>query len=375
MIKRHRTNLHVLFNLANISTMRMEKISATRGPPNFSPNITTRIDNSKELALEHDKSIEDVGVRVYSDGSGYQGQIGGAAVLYVNGQRSTSAQLHLGPDTEHTVYEGEIVGIILASHLLKECKEARRSSNDISISLDNQSSITALTNQETKPSHDLLDAAHKAIQSTTSKLQRSIPFVWVPGHMGSRGNEDADELAKQAALGTSTDGDKLPGILRKPIAVSVSATKQRLTKEIQAKWSRTWKNSARYEKAKRIEPKLPSKRYLKLTRILRRNQAAIIMQLRTGHVPLNEYLHRIKKASDPYCPHCPDTRENVRHYFAECRNYAMPRTELHRKLGRRAYDIPYLLSNPKAVRHTLDFIHSTERFSKTLGDLAPHEEF
>ncbi|PVF92119.1 hypothetical protein CPB86DRAFT_677501, partial [Serendipita vermifera] len=98
-----------------------------------------------------------------------------------------------------SIYEGEIVGIILALHLLNNCKEAQKPGTRLSISLDNQSSITALTNQESKPSHALLDKAHDAIAQTSKKLKRRIPFYWVPGHMGATGNEEADELAKQAA--------------------------------------------------------------------------------------------------------------------------------------------------------------------------------
>ncbi|PVF91936.1 hypothetical protein CPB86DRAFT_791673 [Serendipita vermifera] len=58
----------------------------------------------------------------------------------------------------------------------------------------------------------------------------------------------------------------------------------------------------------------------------------------------------------------------------ECRNYALPRSNLHQKLRRKAYDIPYLLSNPNAIRHTLDFIHSTGRFAKIYGGLASRDE-
>lgn len=105
--------------------------------------------------------------------------------------------------------------------------------------------------------------------------------------MDATGNEEADELAKQAALGSSTETRNLPRALRKPIAVSASATRQRLTKEMQIKWIQLWKRSARYVKTSRIEPKLPSKRYLKSTRTLRRNQSAILTQFRTGHVLLN----------------------------------------------------------------------------------------
>ncbi|PVF90864.1 hypothetical protein CPB86DRAFT_671779, partial [Serendipita vermifera] len=104
---------------------------------------------------------------------------------------------------------------------------------------------------------------------------------------------------------------------------------------------------------------------------LRRNQTAIITQFRTSHVPLNFYLARIKRSDSPMCPHCPETPEDVRHFFLECRNYAAPRQELQATLRRKANDIPYMLNNPRCIHSVLRYIHRTGRFTRTYGNLAP----
>ncbi|PVF96602.1 hypothetical protein CPB86DRAFT_816235 [Serendipita vermifera] len=126
-----------------------------------------------------------------------------------------------------------------------------------------------------------------------------------------------NKLAKEAAQGCSSSPGHLPKALQGPIAISASAAKQKLNKDIQTEWLKLWNNSTRFAKTSRIEPKLPSKRFIKLTRLLRRNQTAIITQFRTSHVPLNFYLARIKRSDSPMCPHCPETPEDVRHFFLE----------------------------------------------------------
>ena len=60
------------------------------------------------------------GLAVYTDGSGYEGQIGAAAVLMVNGLELRRVRYRLGPETQHTVYEAEILAVILALHLLTQ---------------------------------------------------------------------------------------------------------------------------------------------------------------------------------------------------------------------------------------------------------------
>ena len=45
--------------------------------------------------------------------------VGTSAVMYINKTEKHSLHYYLGPLSDHTVYKGEIVGLILALHLLK----------------------------------------------------------------------------------------------------------------------------------------------------------------------------------------------------------------------------------------------------------------
>jgi len=57
---------------------------------------------------------------VYTDGSGYEGQVGVVAVLYQDGRIKSKRRMRLGSIQHHTVYEGEGVGMILGLELIRE---------------------------------------------------------------------------------------------------------------------------------------------------------------------------------------------------------------------------------------------------------------
>ncbi|KLO07874.1 hypothetical protein SCHPADRAFT_806545, partial [Schizopora paradoxa] len=55
---------------------------------------------------------------VYSDGSGYKGSIGAAAVAQGADNQLWVHHCYLGTDKSHTVIEGELVGAILALDII-----------------------------------------------------------------------------------------------------------------------------------------------------------------------------------------------------------------------------------------------------------------
>jgi ribonuclease HI len=96
-----------------------------------------------------EKVVAKGGFCVFTDGSGFEGGVGAAAVAMRGGR-----QKHLGLDSEHTVFESEVC--VLLARLLR----ARR----------------------------------------TLKLR----LHWVPAHVGIEGNEAVDVCAKAAAQAASS---------------------------------------------------------------------------------------------------------------------------------------------------------------------------
>lgn len=190
---------------------------------------------------------------------------------------------------------------------------------------------------------------------------------WVPGHQDIEGNEEADVEAKSAAHKESSERKHLPAILRKKLPKSASKLKQLRKAEMKRIWKDTWQASKRYRMASKLDPSLPSDRFAQLTAKLPRKHAALLLQLRTGHIPLHYHLHRIGVTPSPLCPACDEQPETVDHYLLRCPAYERHRLALTYELGRTARSIPNLLSNASTIRPLFRYIHATGRFKHTLG--------
>lgn len=63
-----------------------------------------------------------------------------------------------------------------------------------------------------------------------------VEFIWTPGHEGVGGNELADEEAKAAAKGDSSEVKDLPPFLRrKLLPISIFATRKSLEKDLKSR--------------------------------------------------------------------------------------------------------------------------------------------
>jgi hypothetical protein len=72
----------------------MEKVAAVRQGPKWEPDLAIRIMDNKEQAKEEEADGSQV--KVYTDGSGYEGQVGAGAVLYRDGRIRRRRRMRLG---------------------------------------------------------------------------------------------------------------------------------------------------------------------------------------------------------------------------------------------------------------------------------------
>jgi ribonuclease HI len=314
--------------LVNIDPDNVETITAVRRSPSYTKSFSTYISESKEQALDKAEAIESTHpIQVFCDGSGFEGGIGASAVFFVNNQVTKTLHYHLGPDTKHTVYEAEGVGVTMALHLLK--LRNRQLTHPTSICSDSQALLLALDNQRSHAGQYILDIIHDFAEDLHAKQDGlfnrterreaianglawegrksgviDLQLHWVPGHCDYARNERADKEAKKAAQGLSSDAKCLPSFLRKPLPASISALRQDHLQSIRKTWKRCWKRSPRYKLHRTIDKTAPSGKYLALLKGIDRRQASILTQLRTGHIGLNKHLFRIRKVESPVCPHC-----------------------------------------------------------------------
>lgn len=363
----HRSPLHYLFHLfPETAPQHTEYITPMRyDPATIEPAFTTHIASSREESHREDAEMDSV-IRIYSDGSGYKDQAGAAAVLVrtdgVHEHRRV-LRYHLGPLTEHTVYEAETVGIILGAHLLLT-EDPEHASRDSSISLDNQAVIRAVEHMErAKPGHYLLDIFHdladRLIQTRDERY--SLTVRWISGHDNAELNEFVDGQAKLAAEGRSSVKADLPTQLHTPLRASISATRQEYDRQLNERWKRDWRSSIRYRRHKHWAPDAASKRHMALTDGLSRRDSAVLFQLRSGHAPLNAHLHRIKCADTAMCEACEEADETVAHFIYDCPARQADRNTLRKAAGKRWRNRGYLMGNEKGVRALLEYVRKTGR--------------
>jgi ribonuclease HI len=365
-----------------------------------------QIDDNRTTAITKAKAIK--GLVAFTDGSGYEEKIGAAAILMVNGMELKTLRYRLGHETEHTVYEAEMLAVLLALHLISQV--ARRLKR-ITIGLDNQATLLGLRNQRSKPSHYLLDKIHDALEDLQVtearkrgiatcgyrtgkgkvklddgtmgwkdwKLKRwcKVKFVWTPGHEDIEGNERADKEAKLAAETGSNAKKHQPAWLRgRALPISISATRQALKSDAKKRWKTEWSESPRHQNSANIDCSLPSDNFLHIAGQLQRHQASILIQLRTRHIPLNFHLARIKRTDTPDCPHCRSgTRETLLHYILFCPHYDTARSNIRGIIQKEKNAIAFLMGNRRGIPPLLRYIGETKRFHTIFGDVTPPRNF
>src|SRR6266702_4756810 len=126
MVKRHKSLLHKLMQAFNIKPSLFETISTTGGNPARADIRPFKLDiaKNKDASIMADTEGNEK-VKIYSDGSAQNGKVGAAAVLVRPGKKPRTLHYHLGTTEHHTVFEAELVGLILGLHLIKTEKTSR----------------------------------------------------------------------------------------------------------------------------------------------------------------------------------------------------------------------------------------------------------
>ena len=369
-IKRHRSTLHELIQAFDIKPALLESLRTTGGNPATSHKRPFKVD----IAVNKDASVTadaegTENIKVYSDGSAQEGKVGAAAVLIRPGKNTRKLHFHLGSIEHHTVFEAELVGLLLGLHLIK----TEKSRTSYALGADNQAAITAAATPSNKSGHYLADhflTAAFNLRKRNGTANYSLTLRWTAGHVNIEGNELADEEAKSASEGTTSEANALPRLLRKPLKHNKSAAKQDHKKKITNAWTKEWQNSPRVHRFKQIDSSLPSLKFLKLISELdiSRKGASWLFQLRSGHIPLNAYLHRIKRADSANCPACGHHNESTQHFLLDCPVYAHERWPLISGKSEKNKEYGQLIGRPKNAQDIVKYILATGRLSQKYTD-------
>ena len=356
----HRSRLHELA-LAFPNARNVETIDPGTIPSTWTSPCTFRIAKTKDEALAEAEELAETTVCVFTDGSGFRGEVGASAVIVggPTGSSNITRRHHLGSLAHHTVFEGELLGTVLAIDAIREAPRAP----SVTILLDNQAAIRALQKRRPQPGQYLVDLFYSQLGKLfKDRPHTSIHIAWVPGHCDNPGNEAADAEAKLAAEGDSLPCRKRIQMLERPLPTSSSALKAGAHKEMLSQWKERWESSDRGARFARTTDKTPPRmRIPKFIADLPRRQSSILVQLRSGHVGLNVFLHRIRAAESPLCVRC-QCPETVEHYLIHCRRFVPERVAL--RLHVKTLQVGRLLTSLRQRKPLLDYIRATERFPK-----------
>ncbi|KAF9017467.1 hypothetical protein BDZ89DRAFT_920829, partial [Hymenopellis radicata] len=143
-------------------------------------------------------------------------------------------RFYLGRESDHTVFEAELVGLLLALDIIESTPRLTRAT----ILLDSQAAIMAVKNGNTGGGgRYLVEEFYRRLKSLATKRRSlRLELRWIPGHKGAEGNERADEEAKAASQKKSLPVWNSSSILQSKLPVSKTAAVAKFAKDTRAAW-------------------------------------------------------------------------------------------------------------------------------------------
>ena len=130
--------------------------------------------------------------------------------------------------------------------------------------------------------------------------------------------------------------------------------------------------------SREMDAALPGRHTRILYDNLKRREAIILAQLRTGMVRLNGYLHQIGKAESDQCT-CGQARETVKHFLFRCTRWDTYRTQMVAQTDTRWSNLSFYLggkapSDPERWAPNMDAVRATIKFAIATGRLDTETE-
>lgn len=153
------------------------------------------------------------------------------------------------------------------------------------------SALEMLARPRQQPGQWMVRRIYDLLDYLAASWKRRVVFKWIPSEPAARGSEPAHDLARRA-----THPDR-----QIPAGVKLKSTTSRSLKGPLHERREQFERSPGGRYTKQIDRALPGKHTRKLYDKLKRDEAQILAQLRTGKNRLNSGLYTIKAVDSDQC--------------------------------------------------------------------------
>lgn len=290
---------------------------------------------------------------IFTDGSKHsENKVGAAFVAFkIDGTKITKKfKLH----GSCSVYQAELLAI------QKACSWAIQNNiYNIAILTDSLSSLHEIKNKDSN--NKTVAIIHDNIHLINNKNGKAV-FIWVKGHAGLAGNEEADEAAKAAALSHRPyEYTKFP----------ISHLKSLIKETHKTKSAQIFDSGPQGEHTRRTCHNLQTihKLFETLTPTFE------ITQILSNHGYHLSYLHRFNIKSTELCPCDSTSPQTIQHLLEDCPKYHSTRNQHTftcnmENIGN-PYKITELVTNQKCIKsfenHAKTIVQTLKEFNKDIA--------
>ena len=193
-----------------------------------------------------------------------------------------------------SIYTAELIAILVTLKMI-----SRNENNRFLIATDSLSALQALSSRNFSHVYvkEILDLYSELVSNG-----KYIAFIWVPSHIGIKGNEEADKAAKRALNIDFTVNFKIP----------FSDFRSLSSIYCHQKWQESWSKCTE-NKLFKLQPEL--NKPIPVVSSTRKEES-ILCRLQIGHTYVTHGF-LLRNEDPPWCHGC-DTLFTVKHFLSEC---------------------------------------------------------
>ncbi|XP_046976642.1 uncharacterized protein LOC124542800 [Vanessa cardui] len=282
------TSLNAVLILASILYLplnrKLEGIVKAGDLPHPATRLHLEYDLLEDMTDANQVALNITSPQIYIDGSKIEGKVGAALTWWETGKEKLNEVFSLDPSC--TVFQSELYALRRAVINAMHSTEP-----NINILSDSRSSLELLCS--TRLTHPLVKSTKECIAEILSR-ERGVRLFWLRAHVGTMGNERADQLAKEGVLKIKTTPDYAE--------IPLSYVRNKIREESIARWQDRYNSASQGAVTRTFLPNI--RQAYSLVRGTKLNQTHI--QILTEHGGFGEYLHRFGLKDSPGCECDPD---------------------------------------------------------------------